>query len=45
MYSIFAYTSKFNQNLSWWNVSKVTSYAGYNSNTPLWILPKPPFGI
>jgi len=33
----------FNQNLSNWNVSRVTSHTDFNTNTPAWVLPKPSF--
>ena len=35
--------SKFNQNLSSWNVSNVTNCGSFANKTPDWNLPKPNF--
>ena len=40
---MFGDASAFNQNLSSWNVSNVTSFNAFDYNTPQWTLPKPNF--
>jgi len=42
---MFRSSISFNQNLSLWNVSNVTSCEYFNLSTPSWTLPKPNFSL
>ncbi|MDG1793833.1 MAG: BspA family leucine-rich repeat surface protein [Flavobacteriaceae bacterium] len=43
MQSMFMNNSEINQDLSGWDVSKVTNYIEFDTATPQWTLPKPNF--
>lgn len=43
MDEMFKNASVFNADLSTWDVSKVTTHKDFDTNTPAWVLPRPPF--